>query len=127
MSTFHMSKKLSEKANQNKKFGGKAAPKTAESAAPKKQGEAGKDWVTGEQSSTLKKTNSKAAVKEDDDAGEFDDVDLSDPPTEPTEAEKSGFEMIDHTDAPHSSRNTQADHKWKYPENFGENSKTDSE
>ncbi|KXT08972.1 hypothetical protein AC579_4037 [Pseudocercospora musae] len=118
-----MSNKLADKTNQDKKFVAEAAPKTANSTGSAKQGKNGGGSVTGGLTSISKKTNSKELVKEDDDAGQFDDVDLSDPPREATEAEKSDFEMIEHTDAPHSSRNEQADHKYKYPENFGKNLK----
>lgn len=46
--------------------------------------------------------------------GPFEDVDLSDPPPD-----KPEFEMVEHRDAPHSSYNTQQDHKWKYDRDFG--------
>lgn len=72
---------------------------------------------TQRESSTQDESKGEAASGSDDTAAEeapFEHVDLSDPP--PDEPE---YEMIDRTGAEHSSHNTQADHKWKYPAGFG--------
>lgn len=43
----------------------------------------------------------------------FEDVDLSDPAPKKDD-EEADYEMIEKTDAPFSSYNSQPDHKWKY-------------
>lgn len=89
-------KKQNPKDKQNSSILSKV-PKNVFTVSTKKQ-------PTGEKHQSLPKENE----------GPFEDVDLSDPP--PDEPE---FEFVNHRDAPHSSYNSQKDHKWKYEKDFG--------
>lgn len=44
----------------------------------------------------------------------FEDIELSDPAPQKKENEEADYEMIEKSDAPFSSYNSQPDHRWKY-------------